>query len=54
MDYSFEVRISLEKPIVKDYVQMMVEKALKEINFSPLMGEKEGPTVVEVVSKMKK
>lgn len=54
MDYTFEIRLSTEKPIVREYVQMMVEKAVREINVSPIMGAKETPLNVEVTAKSKK
>ena len=51
MDYTFEVRISLEKPLTADYVQMVVEKAVREINVSPFIGEKESPAAVDIRMK---
>lgn len=54
MEYTFEVRLSTEQPIVREYVQMMVEKAVREINVSPIIGEKKAPLNVEVAAKVKK
>ena len=51
MDYTFEMKLSLEKPLTADYVQMVVEKAVKEINVSPFIGETENPAAVEVKLK---
>lgn len=48
MDYTFEMRISLEKPLTADYVQMVVEKAVKDLNVSPFIGEKETPAAVDI------
>ena len=47
-EYQFSVKITLRTPIVRDYVRMMTEAALKNMNVSVLMGQDEKPESVEV------
>ena len=54
MDYTFELKISIEKPLTADYVQMVVKKAVRDINVSPFIGEKESPAAVDVKMKASK
>ena len=47
-EYQFSVKITLRTPIVRDYVRMMTEATLKNMNVSVLMGQDEKPESVEV------
>lgn len=47
-EYQFSVKLTLKTPIVRDYVAMMVENALRNMNVSVLMGQNEKPEGVEV------
>ena len=51
MEYSFQVKISLDKPIVRNYVQYVVEQSLKETDFSAIVGEKMQPSSIEVTQR---
>lgn len=47
-EYQFSVKITLRTPIVRDYVRMMVEKALENMNVAVLIGQDEKPRTVDV------
>lgn len=47
-EYQFSVKITLRTPIVRDYVRMMVEKALENMNVAVLIGQDEKPQTVDV------
>lgn len=51
MDYIFNGKITLETPIMKEYVEMMIKKTLLEMNASVLQNQKETPVFVEVTVK---
>lgn len=51
MDYIFNGKITLETPVMKEYVEMMLKKTLSEMNASVLQNQKEYPTNVEVTVK---
>ena len=47
-EYQLNVKLTLRSPIVKEYVRMMVDNAVKNMNVSVLMGQEEKPESVEV------
>lgn len=47
-EYQFSVKITLRTPIVRDYVRMMVEKAIENMNVAVLIGQDEKPQTVDV------
>ena len=47
-EYQFSVKITLRTPIVRDYVRMMVEKAIENMNVAVLIGQDEKLQTVDV------
>ena len=47
-EYQLNIKLTLRSPIVKEYVRMMVDSAVKNMNVSVLMGQEEKPESVEV------
>lgn len=48
MDYTFTGKITLKTPVMKEFVAMMIERTLKEMNASVIQDQKELPLSVEV------
>ena len=48
MAYTFTGKIELKTPIMKEFVAMMIEKALREMNASVIQDQKETPVNVEI------
>ena len=51
MTYNCNVKIESNIPIVKEFMQIMIEKALSEMNISPIQDQKETPIAIEVTMK---